>query len=60
MHDYQKAVTPGSNTDLKPGDSVFGRLEMPYPYDTLAEYTLGVLNGVIKIPSNINSRKAWR
>jgi NADPH:quinone reductase-like Zn-dependent oxidoreductase len=48
------ATPAGSTTDLKPGDAVFGRLDWPYQHGTLAEYTLGVLNGIVKLPSNID------
>jgi NADPH:quinone reductase-like Zn-dependent oxidoreductase len=47
-------IPKGLTTDLKPGDAVFGRLDWPYQHGTLAEYTLGVLNGIVKLPSGIN------
>jgi NADPH:quinone reductase-like Zn-dependent oxidoreductase len=44
----------GSKTDLKPGDAVFGRLDWPYQNGTLAEYSLTLLNGTVKLPQGIS------
>jgi NADPH:quinone reductase-like Zn-dependent oxidoreductase len=44
-------IPVGCKTDLKPGDAVFGRLDWPYQNGTLAEYTLTLLNGTVKLPS---------
>ena len=42
-----------SSTDLKPGQLVFGRLDAPTKFGTLAEYTIAPRAGCVPIPSGV-------
>lgn len=41
-------------TDLKVGDRVLGRFDWMYQHGTLAEYTLGQPNSLVKLPDSIS------
>ncbi|KAL4940983.1 hypothetical protein BDV06DRAFT_230035 [Aspergillus oleicola] len=43
-----------AEADLKPGQLVFGRLEGPSKYGTLAEYTVARRSGCVAIPAGVN------
>lgn len=46
--------SPSSNSDLKPGQLVFGRLDMPTKFGTLAEYTIAPRSGCAAIPEGVS------
>ena len=52
------ATGPNSNkistTDLKPGQLVYGRLDGPSKFGTLAEYTVAPRQGCVPIPSGVS------
>ncbi|KAL8782245.1 MAG: hypothetical protein Q9213_005548 [Squamulea squamosa] len=43
-----------SSTDLKPGQLVYGRLDGPTKFGTLAEYTIAPRAGCVPIPSGVS------
>ncbi|CAF9935133.1 hypothetical protein IMSHALPRED_010119 [Imshaugia aleurites] len=47
-----------SSEDLKPGQLVFGRLESPTKFGTLAEYTVVPTSGCVPLPQGINADDA--
>ena len=59
--DYSgRVVATGPNSkkispeDLKPGQTVFGRLDAPMQYGTLAEYTVVSRAGCVPLPQGVN------
>ena len=59
--DYSgRVVATGPNSkkispeDLKPGQTVFGRLDAPTQYGTLAEYTIVPRAGCVPLPQGVN------
>lgn len=55
-----------SSTDLKPSQLVFGRLDGPTKFGTLAEYTVAPRAGCVPLPSGVSvidglrARRPWR
>lgn len=43
-----------TSTDLKPGQLVFGRLDAPTKFGTLAEYTIAPRTGCVPIPAGVS------
>ena len=43
-----------SSEDLKPGQLVFGKLDGPTQYGTLAEYTIGPRSGCVPLPQGVS------
>ena len=43
-----------SSEDLKPGQLVFGKLDGPTQYGTLAEYTIGPRSGCVPLPQGLS------
>ena len=53
-----RVVTTGSGVDLKPGQLVFGRLEMPTQFGTLGQYIIAPKAGAAPLPDGIDPDQA--
>lgn len=53
-----RVVTAGSSVDVKPGQLVFGRLDMPTKFGTLGQYIIAPKAGAAPLPDGIDLDQA--